>query len=100
MRNKNIFTLVAAICFASALYAQSDTVKKVTIKMTIVKQDTLHKDTITKEIVKKDTSWKIGGIVNIAFSQGDPVDLGCYGSGERTNCFLVVDQFIPMASVP
>jgi hypothetical protein len=37
--------------------------------MTIVKKDTLKRDTVTKEIVKKDTSWKIGGIINVAFSQ-------------------------------
>lgn len=66
---KNIFALLIAVGLAFTMSAQSDTVKKVTIKMTIVKKDTLKKDTLTKEIVKKDTSWKVGGIINIAFSQ-------------------------------
>ena len=78
MNMKKILTLVTAIGFISVAFGQvtpndtnqkGDTLKKVTIHMTIVKKDTLKRDTITKVVVKKDTNWKIGGIINIAFSQ-------------------------------
>lgn len=78
--------MVLGICSASVVFAQADTVKKVTIKMDIVKKDTIKRDTITKEVIKKDTSWDIGGIINIAFSQ---VSLTNWAAGGQNSIGLV-----------
>jgi phosphate/sulfate permease len=69
MNIKKLLTLSLLICLTVAAFAQADTVKKVTINMTIKNQDTLKRDTVKKETIKKDTSWHVGGIINVAFSQ-------------------------------
>lgn len=86
MNIRKILTLIVAIGFVFTASAQTDTVKKVDIKMTIVKKDTLKRDTITKEIVKKDTFWHIGGIANVAFSQ---VSLTNWAAGGQNSIGLV-----------
>ncbi len=86
MKFTKILPLIVAIGFTFTLSAQSDTVKKVDIKITIDKKDTLKRDTIVREIVKKDTFWHIGGIINIAFSQ---VSLTNWGAGGQNSIGLV-----------
>jgi hypothetical protein len=86
MNIKRLLTLSLSICLASAMYAQNDTVKKVTIKMDISKKDTTHRDTITKVIVKRDTCWSIGGIINLGFSQ---VSLINWAAGGQNSLGLV-----------
>lgn len=91
MNIKKNLSIAFCICLVSAAFAQSDTVKKVTIKMEIDKKDTIKKETttketITKENVKKDTSWDIGGIVNVAFSQ---VSLSNWAAGGQNSLGLM-----------
>jgi hypothetical protein len=69
MNIKKLFILYFSVGLATALFAQADTVKKVTINVTIHNQDTTKRDTVKKETIKKDTAWHIDGIINIAFSQ-------------------------------
>src|SRR5580658_9587790 len=85
MNIKSLLTLALSGCLATAVFAQDDTVKKVTIKMTIVNKDTLKKDTTTV-IVKKDTCWDFGGIINVAFSQ---ISLTNWAAGGQNSVGLV-----------
>ena len=86
MNIKNLLTLSLSLCLTVVAFAQSDTVKKVDIKIDIVKKDTIKRDTIVKEIIKKDTSWDVGGIINIAFSQ---VSLTNWAAGGQNAVALV-----------
>jgi len=87
MNIKTLLIPAFCICLTSIAFAQSDTVKKVTIKYEIIKKDTVKRETIiTEEIPKKDSGWDVGGIINIAFSQ---VSLSNWAAGGQNSIGLV-----------
>jgi len=71
MNKKRLLTFSLGICFVSAVFAQTG------------KKDSVS---VTKDTVKKDTSWHIGGIINVAFSQ---VSLTNWAAGGQNSIGLM-----------
>jgi hypothetical protein len=81
MNIKNLLSLFLSLCIAFAAFAQTDTAKKPSDKLVVIK-----KDTVITETVEKDTSWDVGGIINVAFSQ---VSLTNWAAGGQNSIGLV-----------